>query len=53
MTWEEYKAEFSKRFDSPQEEAFRRATFEQKKKNIETDDCDACGVNKFADWTES
>lgn len=53
MTWEQYKVQFKKRYSSQQEEAFRRAVFEKTKKDLETDECSACGVNKFSDITQS
>ena len=34
MSWEQYKTQFGKRYSTPQEDAFRRAIFEQNKKDL-------------------
>ena len=54
MEWESWKSKFGKKY-SPRENAYRKAIFEKRAREIATFNKSSSykkGLNKFSDWTE-
>jgi hypothetical protein len=53
MNFKEFKEKFNKAYDSPEEEALRKATFlKNRKEIIQKVNCTTCGLTQFSDLTE-